>query len=97
MEKKLYLNNLYDYYQALFTEKQQSYFESYYFDDLSLSEIAENDGVSRNAVHHQLKIVEEKLIEYEQKLKLYEKRQKVVELLSRLQDEQLKNEILELV
>ncbi len=97
MEKKLYFNDLYDYYQDLFTEKQKSYFESYYFDDLSLSEIAENDGVSRNAVHHQLKIVEEKLIEYEQKLKLYEKRQKVVDLLSRLQDEQLKNEILELV
>ena len=97
MEKKLYFNDLYDYYQDLFTEKQKSYFESYYFDDLSLSEIAENDVVSRNAVHHQLKIVEEKLIEYEQKLKLYEKRQKVVDLLSRLQDEQLKNEILELV
>ena len=97
MEKKLYLNNLYDYYQALFTEKQQSYFESYYFDDLSLSEIAENDGVSRNAVHRQLKIVEEKLVEYEQKLGLYERRQKIENLLSCLQDEQLKGKILDLV
>ena len=72
MDKKIYLNNLYDYYGGLFTDKQQEYFEAYYFDDLSLSEIAENNGVSRNAVHGQIKIVEEKLLFYEEKLKLYE-------------------------
>ena len=55
MDKKLYLVNLYDYYGVLLTEKQQQYFENYYFDDLSLGEIAENDNVSRNAVHGQLK------------------------------------------
>ena len=35
MDKKLYLVNLYDYYGVLLTEKQQQYFENYYFDDLS--------------------------------------------------------------
>ena len=71
MDKKLYLINLYDYYGSLLTDKQQSYFENYYFNDYSLAEIAENDNVSRNAVHGQLKIVEEKLDEYESKLNLY--------------------------
>ena len=70
MDRVIYLNLLYDYYKELFTEKQQMYFEEYYFDDLSLSEIAENNDVSRNAVHNQLKIMEEKLIELEDKLKM---------------------------
>ena len=58
---KIYLNEIYIYYKELFTEKQQMYFEDYYMNDLSLSEIAENYDISRNAVHNQLKIVEEKI------------------------------------
>lgn len=73
MDEKLYLTNLYDYYKSLLTDKQQNYFEEYYFNDLSLSEISENFCVSRNAIHKQLKEIENKLIEYEQKLKLYSK------------------------
>lgn len=96
MDKKIYLNNLYDYYGALFTDKQQEYFEAYYFDDLSLSEIAENNGVSRNAVHGQIKIVEEKLLFYEEKLKLYEKSLKIKTLIQDLDDEK-RNQIEELI
>ena len=76
MDRYVYLNELYDYYKDLFTEKQQEYFEDYYFNNLSLAEIAENYGVSRNAIHNQLKIIEDKLEEYEQKLKLYEKKKR---------------------
>ena len=36
MEEKIYYTSLYDYYKNLFTLKQQSYFEDYYFNDLSL-------------------------------------------------------------
>lgn len=82
MDKKIYLNELYDYYKGLLTDKQREYFESYYFEDLSLGEIAENNNVSRNAVHNQLKIVEEKLEEYEKILKLDEKYKKIDKLLS---------------
>ena len=96
MDKKIYLNNLYDYYGSLFTEKQQQYFEDYYFDDLSLSEIAENNGVSRNAVHGQIKIVEEKLLFYEEKLKLYEKSQKIKALFKNLKTKK-RNKIKELI
>lgn len=46
---------LYDLYSGLLTEKQRGYFEDYYFMDLSLSEIAENYGISRNGVYDQIK------------------------------------------
>ena len=73
MDERIYLINLYDYYGILLTEKQQVYFEDYYFNNLSLSEISDNYEVSRNAIHKQLKDVEVKLNDYERKLKLYEK------------------------
>ena len=55
LEKKNKYNHLFDYYGCLLTEKQQEYFTSYYFDDMSLAEIADIYNVSRNAVHDQLK------------------------------------------
>lgn len=73
MDERIYLINLYDYYGILLTEKQQVYFEDYYFNNLSLSEISDNYEVSRNAIHKQLKDVAVKLNDYERKLKLYEK------------------------
>ena len=97
MDKKLYLINLYDYYGSLLTEKQQSYFENYYFNDYSLAEIAENDNVSRNAVHGQLKIVEEKLNEYEDKLKLYSNGNKIKKLLSKIEEKEIVEKIEELI
>lgn len=96
MDRKIYLNNLYDYYSELFTDKQKEYFESYYFEDLSLSEIAENNQVSRNAVHGQIKIMEEKLEYYEDVLKLYEKAEKIKSLIVNI-DEEIKNKIEELI
>ena len=64
---------LYDYYGELLTDKQKMYFEDYYFSNLSLQEIAENNNVSRNAIHNSLKDIINKLKYYEDKLKLYEK------------------------
>lgn len=81
MERRIYLNNLYDYYRELFTEKQQSYFEDYYYNNFSLSEIAENNNVSRNAVHNQIKIVEERLEQFEQILGLDSKKQQIIDLI----------------
>ncbi len=91
MDKTIYLNQLYDFYQDLLTDKQRNYFERYYFDNLSLSEIAEEYGVSRNAVSKQLDIIEKKLSDYEGKLNLSLKKSKVLELVSN--DELLYNKI----
>ena len=96
MDKTIYYNSLYDYYGCLLTDKQKSYYEDYYFNDLSLSEIAENNNVSRNAVHNQLKIVIEKLDFYENNLKLYEKGKKIGKIISKL-DSKIQKELEELI
>lgn len=81
MDRRIYLNNLYDYYKGLFTERQQEYFEEYYYNNLSLSEIAENNNVSRNAIHNQVKIVETRLEELENILGLYKKKEQIIDLI----------------
>ncbi len=84
MEETLYYNALYDCYQSLLTEKQKSYFEGYYFYNLSYGEIGENEGVSRNAVYKQVKDTCKKLEEYEEKLHLYEINQNFMELFNEI-------------
>lgn len=93
MERTIYLNDLYDCYQVLLTDKQQKYFEDYYFQNLSLSEMSDNYGVSRNAIHHQLKLVEKKLEEYEEKLHLFEKREQILKLIHDKVDRHLEKKI----
>lgn len=96
MDKALYLTSLYDYYGDLLTEKQQSYFEDYYFNNYSLSEIADNYEYSRNAIHKQIKDVENKLIHYEEKLNLLDKKQKLERIIVDL-DQTIKEEIEKLI
>ena len=71
---------LYDIYGSLLTDKQKTYFEDYYYMDLSLAEIAENYNISRNAIHDQLKRVNEALINFESNLHLQAKIKKINEL-----------------
>ena len=58
MKERIYLNNLYDIYGELLDSKKKEYFEMYYFDNLSLQEISDNLGVSRNAIFKQIKNAE---------------------------------------
>lgn len=94
---KIYLNEIYIYYKELFTDKQQMYFEDYYMNDLSLSEIAENYGISRNAVHNQLKIVEEKILYYEETLGLKRKKEEINNLLKDKVDDKTLDKINEIL
>lgn len=94
---RIYLNELYDCYKELFTDKQKMYFEDYYWNDYSLGEIAENNNISRNAVHNQLKIMEEKLEEYESILKIYHKKNKIISMLKDKIDDKLLDSISELL
>ena len=55
MDEVVYLNDLFDIYGELLTEKQRDYFRDYYFDNLSYGEIALKYDVSRNAIFKQLK------------------------------------------
>ncbi len=77
IEQKTYYANLFSYYKDLFTEKQQYLFDCYYNQDYSLAEIAEESGISRNAVWDSLKKVTKALDEYEKCLNLFNKDQKL--------------------
>ncbi len=90
MKERLYLITLYDLYGNLLTDRQQTYFEEYYFNNLSLSEMSELYEVSRSAVGKSLKEIESKLNNYEDKLKIYNKLNKVNKL---IKDESLKTKI----
>ena len=68
MEKKVEISMLWQIYGKLLTEKQYEYIDYYYNQDLSLSEIAENDEITRQAVRDIIKKGERKLFEYEEKL-----------------------------
>ena len=59
------------YLAALLTDKQMNYIELYYADDYSLAEIAEEFGVSRQAVYDNIKRTEKILEAYEMKLHMY--------------------------
>ena len=93
MEKRDYLIMLYDYYGMLFNEKQREYFENYYFNNLSLGEISDNINISRNAIHKVIKTMEEKLLFYEDKLKLYKKSISLKEIINKINDDELKKEL----
>ncbi len=73
MLKNVKIGLLNDYYGGLLTEYQTRILSSYYDEDLSLKEIAEEEGVSRQAVADVIKRSSEKLVEYEEKLGLVEK------------------------
>lgn len=96
MEEFIYYNELYDLYGKLLTDKQQEYFENYYFNNLSLSEMAENYGISRNAIHKQLKIVIDKLNDYEDKLGLNKKLKALDLIIKEIKDEKISKNIEEI-
>ena len=93
MEEQDYIIILYDYYSELFNDKQKKYFEEYYFDNLSLSEISENEGMSRTAVHKCIKSVVSKLYEYEDKLKIYDKDNKIRDIIKDIDDDKIRREL----
>ena len=93
MTKRDELIILYDYYGELLSDDNRKYFEDYYFDNLSLGEIAENNSVIRNAVHKRIKTSEDKLLFYEEKLGIYAKDKKVSKLLKETGNEKLIEEL----
>ncbi|WP_136307104.1 putative DNA-binding protein [Streptococcus pyogenes] len=71
IEKTNRMNALFEFYAALLTDKQMNYIELYYADDYSLAEIADEFGVSRQAVYDNIKRTEKILETYEMKLHMY--------------------------
>lgn len=73
MEKIVEQGLLYDFYGELLTEHQRHIYEDVVFNDMSLSEIAEEQGISRQGVHDLVKRCDKILTGYEEKLKLVQK------------------------
>ncbi|PIC88206.1 MULTISPECIES: putative DNA-binding protein [unclassified Sporosarcina] len=100
LEKTTRVNFLFDFYQSLLTDKQRLYMQLYYLDDLSLGEIAEQYGVSRQAVYDNVKRTEAMLEDYEKKLNLFEKhegRLEIVELLEEMAPTENSNRFMKLL
>lgn len=64
------INILLDFYGSMLTERQRSFLEYYYEDDLSLAEIAENEGITRQGVRDAIKRAEGQLFNMEERLGL---------------------------
>lgn len=87
MEKNVKVSMLCEIYGKVLTEKQFEILTDYYNNDLSLSEIAENNGITRQAVRDIIKKGENKLFELEEKLSFMEKTMKQEKLLQQVINE----------
>ncbi|MBQ9463898.1 MAG: DNA-binding protein [Lachnospiraceae bacterium] len=90
MEKIVTQTLLYDFYGALLTDHQRKIYEDVVFGDLSLSEAAEDAGISRQGVHDILKRCTKAMEEYEEKLGLIAQHQNILrktEEIGRLSEE----------
>ena len=74
---RLDMSLLFDYYGALLTDKQRDCYDLYYNEDLSLTEIAEIKGISRQGAWDSIKHAEDKLREFEEKTGLIAKVQEL--------------------
>lgn len=90
MDDILHLTLLYDFYGELLTEKQKQVYEMHYQNDLSLSEIAEELSISRQAVRDQLVRTEKILRDYEETLHLisrFQEQRRAVEDMKAIMEE----------
>jgi len=107
IEKYINQGILYDFYGRLLTVHQQRIYEDVVFNDFSLSEIAENEGISRQGVSDLIKRCNKALVSYEEKLGLIKKFdetksyvkeiQRIVGIYQNIKDEKLITEINELL
>lgn len=102
LEKLEYKGMLYDFYGELLTQHQKGIYEDAVFNDLSLGEIADEQGISRQGVHDLIKRCDRILNDYENKLHLVERFarikhniQQINELTDDEQIKQLSNKIME--
>jgi len=86
MAKNLDYAMLLDFYGDLLTEKQRDIMQLYYFEDLSLSEIAENENISRQGVHDAIKHAEQYLDDFEEKIGLFRKTKLFREMISSIRE-----------
>ena len=92
MKEREYLLSLYEIYNKLLTDKEKEYFENYYYEDLSLQELADNYEVSKAYVGKYLNQIEKKIYNYEETLNLYKRNNEIRNIIENLEEE-VKNKI----
>ena len=101
LDEFIEIANLLEIYSPLLSEKQREYLEDHFENDLSISEIAKNNNVSRQAIFDNIKRGVALLYEYENKLKFYQIKQdirgKLIDLKEDFTEEKLENIIEDLV
>lgn len=96
-KSKFDYSELYEEYGSLLTERQADAFNFYYLCDLSISEISELKGISRQAVNDFLGKAREALETYEKNLKLLQKKRELAAVAKNIEGEQVRAEILKLI
>lgn len=91
-QKDLRITFLLDFYGDMLTEKQREVVECYYNEDLSLAEIAEEKGITRQGVRDGIKRAEQQLLEMEERLGLAKRFRSVQEELTQICDHALQIE-----
>jgi hypothetical protein len=86
MDRLVELGQLTDWYGAFLTERQRSLVRQYAFEDCSLGEIAEREGISRQAVRDAIMTAETELKSMESKLNLIENNEKLCVLIDQLEN-----------
>lgn len=99
MAKDLRVSALLDVYGNFLAVKQRELTEYYYNEDFSLSEIAENEGITRQGVRDQIKRAEQRLIELEEKCRFCERFSKLKTLAEQLKsgDSSVTEELLSII
>lgn len=93
MEKIVEQGLLYDFYGELLTRHQQQIYEARVFDNLSLSEIAQDFEISRQGVHDLIKRCDKILQEYEEKLHLLQKFLSIKETVTQIESITVQEEV----
>lgn len=93
MNDVFYLNDLFDIYGELLTDRQKDYFKDYYFNNMSYGEIALKYNISRNAIYKQLGSATEKLNELEDILNIYKNNKKIREIIGNCSDKKIVSEL----
>ncbi len=92
----LLISNLIDVYGNLLTDKQLIYIKMYYFEDLSLNEIADEFNITKNAVYDSITKSINNLKEIDSKLNFISKREQRKKVYSKIKEKELKDELMKI-
>ncbi len=97
MEDSFNYIELFETYKGLLTDKQREIFSMHLLLDLSLSEISEEKGITRQNVSDTIKNVKGKLSEYESTLKIKYKNDRILEAVSKIPNEEIREQIKDII